>query len=195
MRPQINDVSNKWKKMNELRFFPNGSNWKKVLLEVYNNSPHNHGESNKVSFNDNDHPLAKKLKITGYELMLAISFLRDNKLIKDSPSSHQNEIVHYSNQISLTEYGFEVAVKIESELINEKTQSTLVILTIIIAFTGFIGLFFESIKNNQNIFLIILLYGFSISIGILFYNFNNIITKLRRWRYYKFIKNGGSVVV
>lgn len=78
--------------------------WKDVLLAVYNYKPV--GEEwgrGKTSITD-DHPLAKRLKISGGELMHSLDFLEEQKLIKYGPER---------NWINLTEKGFDVAGKIE----------------------------------------------------------------------------------
>lgn len=130
-----------------------GSNWKKVLLEIYIHSPHNYGESHKVKFYDGAHPLAKKLKISGYELDLAISFLRNHELIKDrsqlNPLDEEPINPYWSNMVSLTEKGFNVALEVDKQFreIAEKKrfemlQLLLVIVTIVLAITGIINIFF-----------------------------------------------------
>ena len=109
-------MKTKPKKLTGLKYIPTGSNWKKVLLEIYSHSPHNYGEAHKVRFCDDTHPLAKKLKITGNELGLAISFLKDNKLIKSNneitPLNAEQINPNWSNMIFLTNKGFEIASKL-----------------------------------------------------------------------------------
>ena len=69
--------------------FPTGSNWKRILNEIYNHAPHSWCESSKCERNDDNHPIAKNLKITGQELMLGISFLETHNLIKTIGTNKQ----------------------------------------------------------------------------------------------------------
>lgn len=150
------------------KFIPAGSNWKKVLLEIYSHSPHQYSESNKVRFDDDRHILARNLKISGYELMLAISFLRENKLIKDSPNQPLDQFnPSWTNPLYLTEKGFEVASKLEEQENSQRTQNVIIIFAAITAFTGFISLIKEIIKiDGKKIFwiyctlVLILLFSF-----------------------------------
>jgi heme/copper-type cytochrome/quinol oxidase subunit 4 len=189
----------KSKKLEKMRFFPSGNNWKKVLLEIYNNSPHSYGESHKVNFNDDNHPLAKKLKLTGYELMLAISFLRGNKLIEDShskePLDHPTINPGWSSSIFLTEKGFNFSVKLENELSNQKTQVVIMIFAVITGITGFMGFFFDKVENKESKFLIALIYGVIVLIILFAFKFENISTNFRRWKFNRYIKNGGSITI
>lgn len=185
------------KKLEELKFFPTGNNWKKVLLEIYNSSPHSYGESHKVNFNDNNHPLAKRLKITGYELMLAISFLRENKLIKDNNPfgtlDHENINPEWSNQISLTNDGFDVAVKLENEISNQRTQNVVMIFTAIIGSTGTMVFLKDVIELPNSLFFWV--YVVIIVLLLFLFNRKNILNKFRRFRFNRNIRKGGSVVV
>jgi len=185
------------KKLEELKFFPTGNNWKKVLLEVYNNSPHSYGESHKVSFNDNNHPLAKRLRITGYELMLAISFLRENKLINDNNKFEMLNLEkinpEWSNQVSLTKDGFDVAIKLENEINNQRTQNVVMIFTTIIGYTGVMVFLKDFIEIPNSLF-----FWSYVAITLLLlvsFHLNNLLNKFRRFRFNRYVKNGGSVVV
>jgi len=142
-----------FKKSKELKKIPTGSNWKKVLLEICIYSPHNYGESHKVRFYDGAHPLAKKLKISGYELGLAISFLRDHGLIKDrsqlNPLDEEPINPYWSNMVSLTEKGFNVALEVDKQLRDiaekkrfERLHLWLVILTGLLVLSSLINIFF-----------------------------------------------------
>lgn len=185
------------KKLEELKFFPTGNNWKKVLLEIYNSSPHSYGESHKVNFNDNNHPLAKRLKITGYELKLAISFLRENKLIKDNNPfgmlDHEKINPEWSNQISLTNDGFDVAVKLENEISNQRTQNVVMIFTAIICSTGAMVFLKDVIELPNSLFFWV--YVVIIVLLLFLFNRKNILNKFRRFRFNRYVRKGGIVAV
>lgn len=153
--------------MKGLELLPTGSNWKKVLLAIYSYSPHSYGESHKLSFYDNNHPLAKILKISGYELGLAISFLREQNLIKDNnkkkgPLDSEQINPEWGNVIFLTKDGFEIVAKLENQLSNQKLQHLIILFTGIATLTGLIIFIKEIFKVENSI-------NFSIYIiGILF---------------------------
>lgn len=87
----------KWKFSNQ--------NWKRVLAEISNYAPNRYGRGKLQSYQD-DHPLAKRLKIKGYELGLIMAFLEDQGLIEyDKPDY---------NWINLTSKGFDVALQNQS---------------------------------------------------------------------------------
>ncbi len=180
-------MKNKQKKFDDLKYIPTGSYWKRVLLEIYKHAPHNYGESNEIGFYENSHFLAKKLKITGYELGLAISFLGENKLIDESNGStipkSKSSVPKWSNRISLTEKGFEVASKLENQLSNQKLQKWIVLFTGIIMWTG-VSLFIKDIFNWKNT-LNLGIYIFGGLIFIFFFIYSEIIKE--NWR--KFIWN------
>ena len=177
------------KELDDLKFFPTGSNWKDVLLEIYRHSPHNYGESHKIGFYENKHPIAKKLRISGYELGLAISFLRENKLIEDNnkltPLNFPQINANWSNMVFLTDKGFDVATKLENELSNQKTQNVLIMLTIIIAWTGLVNL----IKDFIPLYLILWSYITLIFIFLFLFYFKSFINKIRRFIFNKQINN------
>ena len=171
--------------------FLTGDRWKIVLLEINRNSPHSYAESHSMGFNDDNHPIAKNLKITGIELMLAISFLRDNKLIKDNnkstPLDHPSINTNWSNIILLTEKGFDVAIKLENEIGNQKVQKILVLFTIIIGFTGFITLIKDLLPDKLSIIFWIYLIIIFILLGS--YNCNDHIRKIKRFSFNRKIKS------
>src|SRR3989338_9372810 len=147
-------MKNKIKHFDEIKHVPSGTNWKRVLLEIYRHSPHNYGESHKIGFYDNNHDLAKNLKITGYELGLAISFLREHKLIEDSskfqPLDAKQINKDWNNRISLNEKGFEVASRLENQESNKKLQRLVILFTGIATLTGLI-LFLKDVLNLSGI--------------------------------------------
>lgn len=125
-------MKTKHKKLKQLKYIPTGSNWKKVLLEVYRYSPHNYGESHKAGFYDDNHYLVKKLKITDYELGLAVSFLREHNLVKNSNLggvglNAEPICPEWSNNLILTKRGFDVAIKLENQISNKKSQDAIVL--------------------------------------------------------------------
>jgi len=98
--------------------------WKAVLNEVYSVSPHEYGRSTE-GFTDT-HPLAKRLKISGHELMLSISFLEDHGLIE-----YRN-----NNYIILTKRGFDVALDNERSRSSVRLQGMAVYVSLILATTA-----------------------------------------------------------
>lgn len=98
---------------------PTGSKWKQILLLIYEKSPHQYLQSNFIGYNDDNHPIAKKLKISGQELILGISFLRDNKLVKETNIDALNLIdKNWSSALLLTDKGFDLAIKLENQLFS-----------------------------------------------------------------------------
>ena len=187
----------KIKTFDELNFFPTGSNWKHVLLEVYRHSPHNYGESHKVGSYDDKHLLAKKLKISGFELGLAISFLRDHKLIKDNNPGKAGLnsppiCPEWSNRILLTDRGFEIATKLENELSNERTQKVVMIFTAIIAWTGFTALLNEIMPDKISI--VFWIYVPVIILLLSSFYFNTLIDKFKRFIFKRQINSGGCAI-
>jgi hypothetical protein len=100
-----------------------GQNWKDVLGEIYRFAPHKYGESSKMTFSNNQHELARKLRISGYELMLAVAFLTDQKLLfLNVPPGKE-----YSSHLDITEKGFNVALENERAQSSNRFQETLVV--------------------------------------------------------------------
>jgi len=171
----------KTKKSKSPKYTLTGNNWKKVLLEIYNHSPHNYGAPYKIGFHDDTHPIAKKLKISGYELDMSIYFLTSHKLIEDLTllTSNDNKQIdpNKSSNISLTDKGLEIAIKIENEFVNKKIQKILMGFTGIIASTGIVG-FLQSFFG-KNLFLI-LAYTLIVLLFLIPLYFDEIINKIRR---------------
>ena len=180
----------KLRKLDELKYIPTGSNWKKVLLEIYGNSPHSYGESNNIGFYDDSHTLAKKLKISGYELGLAISFLRDNKLIEESNSSNISRskfpVPKWSNRLSLNENGFEVASRLENQESNKKLQRLIILFTGLATLTGLM-IFVKEIFNLDNLIKLRIYVGGILLVLFIMY-FENIKDKWKRFIFSKQIK-------
>lgn len=76
-------------------------NWVKVLEEIWKYAPNRYGRGS-IGYEDS-HPLAIKLKITGYELMLIASFLEEQNIIEYDQQQH--------NWIQITPKGFDVALQ------------------------------------------------------------------------------------
>lgn len=108
--------------------YPDGSNWKKILNEIYNHSPNSWCESNKCGRNDDNHPIAKKLKISGQELMLGISFLEDHKLIENVRGNRKDYWAFWK----LTEKGFNVVLENQKQDSSERLQEIIAIGTVVL---------------------------------------------------------------
>ena len=109
--------------------------WKDALLAIYRNDPHSYGRG-KSDFGYN-HPLITILKVSPHQLMLILSRLRGHKLIEYDRSEH--------NWISLTDKGFDVALKIEE--IDEKTLFN----QLLVLFTGLLAVatFWQVLLNES----------------------------------------------
>lgn len=88
-----------------------GVYWKDVFHEIYTQLPHTYGPGKKGW--DDEHLLAKKLKISGNELFLSIDFLMENRLLE----THQGD-----DYIHLSKKGFDVAFQNEKLLEGRKMQ-------------------------------------------------------------------------
>lgn len=111
---------------------PSGSQWQKILLEIYNHAPHQYGYSALSPHNDDNHPLAKKLNIRGYELMLGISFLYDQGLIKERVLEGRIPTIFWI----LEKKGFDVVLDLKKFNSSQRTQNMITYFTIIVALTG-----------------------------------------------------------
>jgi hypothetical protein len=76
-------------------------NWKKVLNEISNYSPRQYSDNYGA-----DHPLIKRLKINPSELVLIMSFLKEQGLIEYKKSE--------CNQINLTSKGLDMSLQNKS---------------------------------------------------------------------------------
>jgi hypothetical protein len=124
--------------------------WKAVLNKIYSALPHEYGIG-KEGITD-AHPLAKRLKIPGQELMLSLSFLEDYELIK-----YRNH-----NEIILTERGFEVALENEKSMNNVKLQAMTIFVSLILAITAIFN--FVNSTNLLNTATLMVAYLFSLAI-------------------------------
>jgi hypothetical protein len=87
-------------------------NWVKVLDEIWRYAPNRYGRGS-IGYEDS-HPLAIKLKITGYELMLIASFLEEQGLINYDQQQH--------NWIQITSKGFDVALQNRNAEANRRVS-------------------------------------------------------------------------
>jgi hypothetical protein len=125
---------------------PSGSNWRKVLLAIYGRAPHMYGESSKMYFNDDAHPLAQKLKITGYELMLCLSYLEKQKLVERSLGMGGKDMP-YSASLEITEKGFSVALDLLKHRDQVGIQVLIGVFTVILVITESFDLMIR-LQNN-----------------------------------------------
>jgi len=105
-------------------------NWIRVLDEIWKYAPNQYSQGDRAF--DDDNPLAKKLKISGYELILIISFLQDQKLIKYDSTEH--------NWIELTPKGFDVALQNRNMKNNDISNKMLHFLTYILVIVAIISM-------------------------------------------------------
>ena len=134
-------MKDEWAKLErKRRIWKGGVYWKNVLHEIYTSHPHGYGVGKK-GFAD-DHPLAEKLKITGNELMLAYSFLRDHELIDYSDGE--------KNFFCLSKKGFDVALQNEKIRVEQKLQKTILFFTAMIAISA-LYTFYTSLEIYSSI--------------------------------------------
>jgi len=98
-------------------------NWIKVLDTIWKRAPNRYGRG-KTDYDEN-HPLAKRLKIKAHELMLIMSFLEDQGLIEYEQEEH--------NWINLTSKGFNVALQNQSVARTVGISRVIIFLTAVIA--------------------------------------------------------------
>jgi len=137
---------------------PSGNNWKKILLEIYNKSPHLYGSSSKMSFYNDNHPLAQKIKITGNELNLGVIFLMNNGLIKQTnPGTLKYTDQNWSNFLSITEKGFNVALELEKQKNSNSLKALIAILTAMLVLNGA----FQIVTTLEGKYHYLLMYSFA----------------------------------
>ncbi len=95
-----------------------------MLNEIYNYAPNGYGRGKPQNYQD-EHPLAKRLKIKGYELGLIMAFLDDRGLIEYDNQEH--------NWINLTTKGFDVSLQNQSAEKVEKFNKAALFLSLAIA--------------------------------------------------------------
>lgn len=123
----------------------NKNEWRKVLLEIYKDNWNIYGYKD---FEGN-HPLRKKLKLSGRSLSKSISFLIEHKLIRVD-----------NNFIYLEQKGFDVAREIRKEIYHFSQQTSIIFLTSVLAITAF----FEFLNKTYSNKIYIYLYFFAISL-------------------------------
>jgi hypothetical protein len=117
--------------------------WKAVLNEIYKSQPEWEYYGRGVGYIDDNHPLAKKLKISGKELQSTFSFLEEQKLIKYDEH----------NFVSLTEKGFNVALENEKHRMNIYLQLVMSYFTSILVVTTIYQFFVSLQMYNPYILL------------------------------------------
>jgi hypothetical protein len=111
----------KYSKIKETKF--SNSNWKRVLKFIVDYAPNGYGRG-KVGYTA-EHPLAKRAKVSGYELTLIMSFLEDQQLI-------QYDQVDF-NWINVTPKGFDVQIQNENQRFNARANFVMMALTGVLA--------------------------------------------------------------
>ncbi len=113
------DISAGW---DERRF--SNQNWKRVLKEIVDYAPNRYGRGKRGY--EEDHPLAKRLKMTAYELTMITAFLEEQELIEYDEQEH--------NWIHITSKGFDVALQNENQKLTFLTNYAIILFTAIITF-------------------------------------------------------------
>jgi hypothetical protein len=146
MKNKINTIEN---------FDDKDSNeWRKVLLEIYKDNWNIYGYKD---FEGN-HPLRKKLRLSGRSLSKSISFLLEHKLIR----------VH-DNFIYLEQKGFDVAREIKKEIYHSAQQTSIIFLTSVLAITAFFDFLNKTYYNKIYVWLYVAsLSGFALLTYIFF---------------------------
>ncbi|MGE0792672.1 MAG: hypothetical protein AB7V77_00665 [Candidatus Woesearchaeota archaeon] len=147
--------------------------WKKVLLKLYDSAPNYYGESDKEPWNSNKHPLAKNLKISGYELCVSIIFLKDQKLVFEWEKIFDKTVKNKSIKLELTEKGFNVAMDLEKHKDTEIFNVALFFLTLMLVLSSIISVMFST--DNAGIIVFI-----TIVYSVLFLVFMFILTYLSK---------------
>ncbi|MFW9882332.1 MAG: hypothetical protein ACFFG0_55430 [Candidatus Thorarchaeota archaeon] len=142
------------KKDKSIRDVPSGSNWSDVLNEIYQKSPHLHGDSVQLPFSDDKHHLAQKLKISGKELEAAISFLQDQKLVEKILPNDNN---FQDFGLLLTTKGFDVARDNIKHKNSFSLQMGLLLFTAILALNGVFQILLPMGKNKTILLTIYLI--------------------------------------
>lgn len=135
-------------KYDELNQDKDRNEWRRVLEEIYRDNWHVYAYKNL----DENHPLAKKLKISGRSLQKSLSFLDENGLV-----STTHDI------ISLTPKGFDVARENQHIKLNAVLQTAIIYFTTIIAATAM----FQFFKSLEIWSAEILLRNYMIGIGLI----------------------------
>lgn len=105
-------------------------NWVKVLDEIWKYAPNRYGRG--IRGYDDSHPLAIRLKITGYELGLIASFLEEQHLIEYDQQQR--------NWIQITTKGFDVAMQNRNAEVNRRINKGSLFLSLAIAIFALVSL-------------------------------------------------------
>lgn len=122
-------------------------NWVTVLEEIWKYAPNKWGMGNKGY--DDSHPLAEKLKINGYELMLIMSFLEEQKLIEYDKQTH--------NWIEITSKGFDVALQNQNAERSDRINKGSLFLSLAIAIFAIVSLLLGIQNWDQRLTISILI--------------------------------------
>ena len=121
--------------------------WVTVLDEIWAYAPNKWGIGNKGY--DDSHPLAKRLKINGYELMQITSFLEEQKLIEYDKQTH--------NWIEITSKGFDVALQNRNAERSDRTNKGSLFLSLAIAVFAVVSLLLGIQNWDQRLTISILI--------------------------------------
>jgi hypothetical protein len=124
-----------------------------------------------MHFNNNKHPLAKILGLSGYELMSTISFLSGQNLV-ERVNTASNKDFSYNSKIILTSKGFDTALQNENNKINSNFQEVLVYTAVIGSLLGIYKFMYEPFSTSLTGFikifvgLVIILVGLILAVVI-----------------------------
>jgi len=116
------------------------SHWQNVLLALYTDATRRKICEKRDEVSWDEHPLTKKLKISGEELSRSISFLKEQGFIKQVNLEHVKEAPTW---FKIEEKGVNVAIEIKRHRYSGRTQLTMAYLTTILAVTVIFQLFHE----------------------------------------------------
>lgn len=133
--------------------------WRRILFELYKQDPGKYVQTDNVKFNDNNHLLAKKLKIPGDILYKAISFLTSHGLaeIQHMYGADNNEY-----PLILTKKGFDVALDLEKHTDSTNLQFGIFLFAGITAVTGAMQFIFSEKPIIAALIYLIPIAGFSV---------------------------------
>lgn len=133
-----------------------GMHWQRILEAIYDFAPNNWGQSKKMGMDDNRHPLAQKLQISGKQLMLGIIFLRDQGLINPTSPQGPNNSIEWN----ITPLGLKTVLEARRARANILSSYSLIFLTAVIFATAAFAFVrdLDFIKQNVNSFNLLLLY-------------------------------------
>ncbi|MCJ7777464.1 MAG: hypothetical protein MUP16_04030 [Sedimentisphaerales bacterium] len=121
-------------------------NWKKVLNEISNYAPRQYTDNY-----NSDHPLIKRLKITPDELLLIMSFLKEQGFIEYKKSDYY--------LINLTSKGLDVAFKVQNQRLVFSSNLVMAAFTAIIAFISFVNLVNSNVQRVIVLVVLLFIWG------------------------------------